>query len=82
MKLVLMSPDMNLGWVMMSLNTGMLWLTPGRGKRRGGGRRRSVIAKEGDGVAMIEQDRAWEGHELRRRAYTPHLHIHHSYSNL
>ena len=28
MKLVLMSPDMNLGWVRMSLNTGMLWLTP------------------------------------------------------
>ena len=28
MKLVLMSPAMNLGWVMMSLNTGMLWLTP------------------------------------------------------
>ena len=28
MKLVLMSSDMNLGWVMMSLNTGMLWLTP------------------------------------------------------
>ena len=32
-----------------------------------------MIAKEGDGVAMIEQDRAWEGHELRRRAYTPHI---------
>ena len=30
---MLMSPDMNLGWVRMSLNTGMLWLTPvGRGR--------------------------------------------------
>ena len=36
MKLVLMSPDMNLGWVMMFLNTGMLWLTP---VGEGGGRR-------------------------------------------
>ena len=40
MKLVLMSPDTNLGWVMMSLNTGMLWLTPvGRGRREEGERR-------------------------------------------
>ena len=52
MKLVFMSPDMNLGWVLMSLNTGMLWLTPvgreeggerreergGRGEKGGGGR--------------------------------------------
>ena len=53
MKLVLMSPDMNLGWVMMSLNTGMLWLTPGKRRREeGGGRRREVIAKEGGGVAI------------------------------
>ena len=37
MKLVLMSPDMNLGWVMMSLNTGMLWLTPVEEEEGGGG---------------------------------------------
>ena len=34
-----MSPAMNLGWVMMSLNTGMLWLTPvgegGGGEKEG-----------------------------------------------
>ena len=34
-----MSPDMNLGWVTMSLNTGMLWLTPGRGRKEVGGGR-------------------------------------------
>ena len=45
MKLVLMSPDMNLGWVMMSLNTGILWLTPvGRGRREEGEERREAHA--------------------------------------
>ena len=37
MKLVLMSSDMNLGWVMISFNTGMLWLTPVEEDRVGGG---------------------------------------------
>ena len=36
---------MNLGWVMMSLNTGILWLTPvGRGRREEGGERREAHA--------------------------------------
>ena len=56
MKLVLMSPDMNLGWVMMSLNTGMLWLTPGRGRRReegGEGRRREEKMSKLQGKEVV-----------------------------
>ena len=52
MKLVLMSPDMNLGWVMMSLNTGMLWFTPGR-REEGGGRKGEGGGGEKGGTCSV-----------------------------
>ena len=74
MKLVLISPDMNLGWVMMSLNTGILWLTPGTGGGGGGGRREEEKGSDCKGrrwcghEGEVSKKEAWEGHELLRRA--------------
>ena len=67
MKLVLMSPAMNLGWVMMSLNTWKLWLTPvGRGRREEGGERRKEEGggrEKGGGRREEGEERREEGRE-------------------
>ena len=58
----------------MSLNTGMLWLTPGRG--RGG------VAREGGGVAMREKyamKKLGKAMKYQEGAQLPHSHMHTSY---